>query len=329
MGILVGACEAQLAYDYYKFSCPNVETTVRNAVLGVVFTDPTAPAAFLRLLFHDCQVQGCDSSILLDSKALNGNSEIASGMNFGIRKLEAIHRIKYKLEAECPGQVSCADIIALAAKVSVALSGGPDIRIPLGRKDSTTSSRQAGDVNIPPPNITVDTLLDIFTSKGLNLKESVAIMGAHTLGGGHCVNIVDRLFERQPDDPINPSFKAMLRLLCPTEKPLTNLTIVPNDKTPLAFDNHYYKDVLMGKGLFTIDSRISIDQRTAPIVAEFAANKYRFFQIVRTARATRSGADLAKCFVLDNPMRVTCDTSKAIIMRPWTSSQKAAALSYS
>lgn len=57
MGILVGVWEAQLDYDYYKSSCPDVENTVRKAVLGVILTDPTAPAAFLRLLFHDCQVQ--------------------------------------------------------------------------------------------------------------------------------------------------------------------------------------------------------------------------------------------------------------------------------
>ncbi|KAE8696734.1 Lysine-specific demethylase 3A-B [Hibiscus syriacus] len=251
-----GACEAQLAYDYYKFACPNVESTVRNAVLGVVFTDPTAPASFLRLLFQDCQVQGCDASILLDSKPLDGNFEIASGMNFGIRKKETIHLIKYKLEAECPGRVSCADIIAFAAKVSVALSGGPNIQIPLGRKDSTTSSRHAADVKIPPPNITVDTLLDVFVSKGLDLEESVAIMGAHTLGGGHCINIVDRLFDGQPDDLMNPSFKAMLRLLCPTKKPLTNLTIVPNDKISWLLISTTVNMFLMGKDLFTIDSRI-------------------------------------------------------------------------
>ncbi|KAK6265007.1 hypothetical protein SCA6_020441 [Theobroma cacao] len=57
VGILVGVCKAQLAYDYYKYSCPNVENIVRKVMLGVVLTDPTAPAAFLRLLFHDCQVQ--------------------------------------------------------------------------------------------------------------------------------------------------------------------------------------------------------------------------------------------------------------------------------
>ncbi|XVF27929.1 hypothetical protein REPUB_Repub14bG0151900 [Reevesia pubescens] len=278
MGILIGVCDAQLAYDYYKFSCPNVENTVRKVMLGVILTDATASAAFLRLLFHDCQVQGCDASILLDSGAFRGNSEIVSGMNFGIRKLETIQNIKYKLEAECPGQVSCADIIALAAKESVALSGGPKFQIPLGRKDSTNSSRQAADTLLPPPDITVDKLLDIFMSIGLNLEESVAIMGAHTVGGGHCINIVGRLFGGQPDDPIDPPFKALLRLLCPTRIPLTNLTIIPNDNTPLSFDNRYFSYVLMGKGLFTIDSRLSTDPRTAPIVRRFAANANRFFQ---------------------------------------------------
>ncbi|KAG8494385.1 hypothetical protein CXB51_012108 [Gossypium anomalum] len=264
MGILVGVCEAQLDYDYYKSSCPDVENTVRKAVLGVILTDPTAPAAFLRLLFHDCQVQGCDASILLDSKP--------------------VHSIEDKLRAKCPGQVSCADIVALAAKVSVALSGGPDIQIPLGRKDSTTSSRQAADVKIPPSNVTVDTLLDIFKSKSLNLEESVAIMGAHTLGGGHCLNIVDRLFDRQPDDQINPGFGVILRLLCPTKTPLTNLTVVPNDKTLI--------DVLLGNGLFTIDSRISTDQRTAPIVRQFAADSRRFFQVFSSAFVKLSSSNV-------------------------------------
>ncbi|XWS19379.1 hypothetical protein CRYUN_Cryun31cG0010600 [Craigia yunnanensis] len=180
--ILVGVCEAQLACDYYKFSCPNVENIVRKVMLGVILTDATAPAAFLRLLFHDCQVQAFVSSFFYHPKlsstlALKGNSEVVSGKNFGIRKRETIQHIKDILEAECPGQVSCADIIALAAKESVAVSGGPNIQIPLGRKDSTTCSRQAADTHLPPPDITVDKLLNIFMSKGLNLEESVAIMG--------------------------------------------------------------------------------------------------------------------------------------------------------
>lgn len=91
--------------------------------------------------------QGCDASILLDqNQGLNNDSEMASSRNFGIRNQETIQYIKNIIEAECPGQaVSCADIIVLAAKESVALSG-PEIQIPFGRKDSTTSSHQQADL---------------------------------------------------------------------------------------------------------------------------------------------------------------------------------------
>ena len=75
-------------------------------------------------------------------------------------------------------QVSCADIVALAAREAVAISGGPFIQIPLGRKDSLTSSSQQADAHLPSPSIDdVDRFLQIFMGKGMDLKESVAIIG--------------------------------------------------------------------------------------------------------------------------------------------------------
>ncbi|KAF3451754.1 hypothetical protein FNV43_RR07850 [Rhamnella rubrinervis] len=290
LGNTLGAHGTQLAYDYYKLSCPFVETIVKEEMLSIFLTDVSAPSAFLRLFFHDCQVQGCDASILLDSHDyFNQNPELASSKNFGIRKQENIGHIKSRLELVCPGQVSCADIIALAAKESVLFTGGPHINIPLGRKDSTirTYSKQA-DANLPSPGITVDQFLHIFTSKGVNLEESVAILGAHTLGVGHCMNIVNRLYDKKPGDDdhqdgMDLAFKAMLRLKCPTRVPLTNLTVVSNDLTPLVFDNQYYTNILMGKGLFGIDSSISSDPRTKPIVGRFAADQNYFFNVFSSA----------------------------------------------
>ncbi|GAV61249.1 hypothetical protein CFOL_v3_04777 [Cephalotus follicularis] len=55
--LVMRVCEAQLGFGYYESSCPNVENIVRQELLTIFLTDPTAPAAFLRLLFHDCQVQ--------------------------------------------------------------------------------------------------------------------------------------------------------------------------------------------------------------------------------------------------------------------------------
>lgn len=229
-------------------------------------------------------LQGCDASILLNSRALTCKSEMESSQNLGIRKLEAINHIKSILEITCPGQVSCADIIALAAKESVLITKGSDIKIPLGRKNSVTcSSPQQADAKLPAAGIAVNELLRIFTSHRMNLEESVAILGAHTLGAGHCINIVNRLYKQKAGDRMNRGFQILLRLNCPTEVPLTNLTAVPNDLTPLTFDNQYYKGILMGTGLLGIDSSISQDPYTLPIVRQFAADQSYFFQVFSSA----------------------------------------------
>lgn len=107
--------------------------------------------------------------------------------------------------------------------------------------------------------------------------------GAHTLGVGHCINIASRLYDPQPNGHMHYGHEAFLRLKCPARVPLSNFTFVPNDITPTIFDNQYYRDVLMGKGLFTIDSSISTDPRTAPIVRHFAIDQNYFFQVFSSA----------------------------------------------
>ncbi|MCL7049789.1 hypothetical protein MKW94_029181 [Papaver nudicaule] len=291
LGLLVSVNGAHLSYEYYNTTCPNLEALVKNTLVPIFLTDPTAPAAFLRLLFHDCQVQGCDASILLDSEGPNPVSEMVSSKNFMIRHRKSIGLIKSVLESKCPGKVSCADIIALAAKESIAFTGGPKIQIPLGRKDSTSGSYKQADISLPSAHVSVDEMLQIFEAQGMNLEESVAILGAHTLGVGHCVNIVDRLYNQKHtnnaaasgNNMLEKGYEIILRVLCPTKVPLTNLTFVLNDITPLTFDNQYYKDIIQGRGLFGIDSSISKDPRTSPIVKSFAVNQSHFFQVFASA----------------------------------------------
>ncbi|XP_073117105.1 peroxidase 29-like [Elaeis guineensis] len=264
-----------LSSDYYRQSCPDLETTVRKAILPIFIADPRSPAAFLRLFFHDCQVQGCDASILLDSDDSRGiASEMESTRNFGIRNREYIGVVKSIVEAVCPGQVSCADIIVLAAREAVVRSGGPWIAVPLGRKDSTTASNRRADEFLPSSSIGVDGALQMFMSKGMSVEESVAILGAHTIGAGHCLNIVHRLYNSKLDhENIDPRFEAQLRLKCPTQVPSTNHTVMLNDLTALLFDNQYYRDAIGGRGLFTIDAAISADPRTASYVKLFAEDQ--------------------------------------------------------
>ena len=83
------------------------------------------------------------------------------------------------VEAACPQQVSCADILILAAREAVTMSGGPHIEVPLGRKDFFAApSYQQADTWIPPATTGVDDMLiHTFTSKGMTIQESVALIG--------------------------------------------------------------------------------------------------------------------------------------------------------
>jgi len=66
-------------------------------------------------------VQGCDGSVLLDETiTLQGEKKASTNIN-SLEGFKIIDRIKNKIESECPGIVSCADILTIAARDAVLL----------------------------------------------------------------------------------------------------------------------------------------------------------------------------------------------------------------
>lgn len=68
-----------------------------------------------------CDKQGCDASVLLDDSAGIASEKNSGPNKNSLRGFEVIDEIKAKLEAACPHTVSCADILALAARGSTVL----------------------------------------------------------------------------------------------------------------------------------------------------------------------------------------------------------------
>ncbi|RLN35417.1 peroxidase 70-like [Panicum miliaceum] len=119
LATLVAAARAQLSPTFYASSCPAALVTIKTAVRAAVLLDRRTAGSLLRLHFHDCFVQGCDASVLLDDTG-NFTGEKGAGPNAGsLRGFGVIDTIKALLEALCPRTVSCADILAVAARDSV------------------------------------------------------------------------------------------------------------------------------------------------------------------------------------------------------------------
>lgn len=72
------------------------------------------------MVFIYIYFKGCDASVLLNTKGKN-KAEKDGPPNISLHAFYVIDNAKEEVEAQCPGVVSCADILALAARDAVAL----------------------------------------------------------------------------------------------------------------------------------------------------------------------------------------------------------------
>ncbi|KAJ1689336.1 hypothetical protein LUZ63_013491 [Rhynchospora breviuscula] len=273
LALLSCSVQGQLSTTFYARSCKNVEQIVRSVVAQALKKEARMGASIVRLFFHDCFVQGCDASILLDAAPGIATEKNAFGNINSARGFEVIDAIKQQVERACKATVSCADILALAARDSVSLLGGPNWAMPLGRRDSRTAN--LGEANqLPAPFFSLSQLNASFAAKGLNFQDLTVLSGAHTVGSAICSAFKNRVWGG--DSNIETSFALQSRQTCPTSGGDTQLSplTIPNTNR---FSNQFYKNLVARRGLLHSDQELFNGGFTDALVRKYSNDAKSFF----------------------------------------------------
>ncbi|KAG6479025.1 hypothetical protein ZIOFF_062475 [Zingiber officinale] len=297
--------EDGLRPDFYGSACPNVEAIVRDAVRRKLNQTVVTVPATLRLFFHDCFVQGCDASVMIASARDDAEKDAPDNLSLAGDGFDTVIKAKQAVEAQCPGVVSCADILAIAARDVVVLvsplfsssllpilgfavvytcllfkSGGPKFTVELGRRDGLVSQAALVADHLPGSDFNLDRLVSLFRLNNLTASDMIALSGAHTVGFSHCHRFSSRLYAFNSTTAVDPSLnatyaKALMRA-CPRNVDPT-IAVNMDLYTPVTFDNVYYRNLINGEGLFTSDEVLFTDIRSRPTVEQFAADQAAFF----------------------------------------------------
>ncbi|CAL5061051.1 unnamed protein product [Urochloa decumbens] len=272
--LAASASGQRLSPTFYSRSCPRALATIKAAVTAAVAQEPRMGASLLRLHFHDCFVQGCDASVLLNDTATFTGEQTAAPNAGSIRGFAVVDNIKAQVEAICKQTVSCADILAVAARDSVVALGGPSWRVLLGRRDSTTASLSQANSDLPAPSLDLANLTAAFANKGLSRTDLVALSGAHTIGLSQCKNFRAHIYN---DTNVNAALATLRKASCPAAAGSGDGNLAPLDTTTAtAFDNAYYTNLLAQSGLLHSDQQLFNGGATDGLVRTYASAPTRF-----------------------------------------------------
>ncbi|CAN0901689.1 Lignin-forming anionic peroxidase [Linum grandiflorum] len=271
---------SDLSAQFYAEKCPKALTAIHSTVQAAIAKDRRMAASLIRLQFHDCFVHGCDASVLLDptGTASTQTEKTAIPNRRFTKTFQVIEDAKSSLERMCPGVVSCADIIAVAARDASAAVEGPTWNVKLGRRDSDAAFLSEANSDIPGPKDDLPTLISEFEKKGLNAREMVVLSGAHTLGFAQCFTFRDRIYDngaKAVNKIIDSDFARKKKKACPAEG--GDRYLAPLDTvTPKSFDNNYFKTLMRKKGLLESDQVLYSGGSTDGIVEEYSKDAQKF-----------------------------------------------------
>ncbi|KAI3915293.1 hypothetical protein MKX01_035552 [Papaver californicum] len=244
------------------------------------------------------------------------DSEKTAVANLNVRGFELIDKAKTALEKACPGIVSCSDIIIMATRDAVALSGGSVARyeVETGRRDGLSSEKT--NVDLPGPGIPISNAIALFDSKGLSATDMVVLLGGHTVGVAHCNFFRNRLWNfggtGSADPSMDPALVETLKSQCPAESTNDNSVVVNLDQNPSSsdvVDNSFYQQIRSNRGILEIDQKLALDPSTTDTVATMATDGNGFLSLFGKSMVKMGGIGILTG--TDGQIRLQCNSVNA------------------
>jgi cytochrome c peroxidase len=196
-----------------KASAKGDYAAVRASIVDLIDADPnyddgSKGPLYVRLAWH--------ASGTWDAKSKTGGSngatmrfapESAWGANAGLGLARADME---QVKAAHPW-ISYADLWTLAGTVAIEHMGGPTIDWRAGRVDHVDGAKIVPDGRLPDALLAQDHIRSVFYRMGLNDREIVALIGAHSLGRCHTSRSgFDGPWSRAPTTFSNEYFRVLL-----------------------------------------------------------------------------------------------------------------------
>lgn len=152
--------------------------------------------------------------------------------------------------------------------------------------------------------------LDAFARRGFTERETVALLGAHSIGKVRCRFFADRIYNfagsGEPDDSINPDMVGEMRAVCGGDGAAPMEMGYYRQGREVGFGAHYYGELLEGRGILRADQQLTAGStvRWVRVYASGARGEEVFREDFAHAMVKLSG--LAPLTGSDGQVRITC-----------------------
>ncbi|XP_024530851.1 peroxidase 62 [Selaginella moellendorffii] len=214
---------------------------------------------------------------MLESTPTDGTDveRFADGNDNSVRGFEIIDEAKTRIEAVCPGAVSCADIIAVAARDSSVIVRKLFLqsRVVFLAWLDPWSSLSARRIVLSGTNRKV---------RWKSFQQDAQSLGGHTIGRTKCRFFENRLYNFTgglPDPRLNAEYAAALRRICTPQGADPSPTVALDRNSEFSFDNAYFRNLVANNGVLNSDHVLVESSETSGLV-RFLAQDPNLFKVL-------------------------------------------------